>query len=294
MKQLLLRKRNLTLLLIPLGFILTWWAKSSAVVAEQIFAAGIYRVLSQSMAFLTGWLPFSLMEIILIVGPVTVLALMIRQLVRVVRVKKNTDEDSAVPVGTKRFCLIMTMLQNLLCLVAVIFFAYVVLCGVNYYRYPVAYHLGLTVEDSSVEELEKLYTQLADKATGLREQLTTENEQGVYILPYTERELGKEAKKAYEAFAREYPVFGGRYPAPKHVFFSHLMSYTEITGVFTPWTMEANVNIDISPYSIGSTCAMSWHICGASCGRTRQTIFPTAPVWHQTHLIYSTAESCWL
>lgn len=271
MKQLVLRKRNILLLLIPLGIFFTRWAKSSAEVAETIFATGIYKWISQGMALLTGWIPFSLMEFIIIAGPVTVLIFIIRQIVRVVKVKhpvydmtkSNRSTIGVQSVGEQRFLLLMTMLQNLLCLVAVIFFGYVLLCGVNYHRYPVAVHLGLTVENSSVEELEGLFTELADKATELRTQLTTENENGVYILPYSERELGKEAKKAYEELAEVYPVFGGMYPAPKHVFFSRLMSYTEITGVFTPWTLEANVNIDISPYSIGSTmCHELAHLRG--------------------------------
>lgn len=266
MKQVLLRKRNLLLLLIPFGILVTRWAKGSAEVAEKVFATGIYKWLSRGMALLTGWIPFSLMELIIIVGPVAVLVLIIRQIVRVVRVKKNMadgSEEEGQSVGTRRFCLIMTMLQNILCLVAVIFFGYVLLCGVNYHRYPVAYHLGLTVENSSVEQLEGLLIELADKATELRAELTTEDDRGAYVLPYSERQLGKEAKKAYENLAEEYPVFGGLYPAPKHVFFSRLMSYTEITGVFTPWTMEANVNIDISPYSIGSTmCHELAHLRG--------------------------------
>ncbi len=266
MKKILLRKRNMLLLLIPLGILCTQWAKGNAKVAEQVFATGIYKVLSQGMAVLTGWIPFSLMELIIIVGPLTVFALIVRQIVRVVRVKqKTTDQDgtAAQSVGTQRFCLLMTMVQNLLCLVAVIFFGYVLLCGVNYHRYPVAYHLGLTVENSSVEELKGLLVELADRASGLREELHTEDERGVYALPYSKRELGKEAKRAYEALAKEYPVFGGWYPAAKHVFFSRIMSYTEITGVFTPWTMEANVNIDISPYSIGSTmCHELAHLRG--------------------------------
>lgn len=249
MKQLLLRKRNLLLLLIPLGIFMTWWAKTNSTVAEKVFATGIYKVLSQGMGLLTGWIPFSLMEVLIIAGPVTVLVLIIRQFVRIVR--------------TRRFLLFMTMVQNLLCLIAVIFFGYVLLCGVNYHRYPVAYHLGLQVENSSVEELEGLLIELADKASELRATLTSEDERGVYVLPYSERELGKEAKKAYLALAEEYPVFGGLYPRPKHVFFSRLMSYTEITGVFTPWTMEANVNIDISPYSIGATmCHELAHLRG--------------------------------
>ena len=271
MKQIILRKRNLLLLLAPSAFLLTFWAKSSAYAAEKIFAAGIYKVLSQGMSLLTGWIPFSLMELIIIVGPVTVLVLVIRQMVRVFRVKKpvytmsqnHRDIMEVQSVAVQRVNLLVTMLQNLLCLAAVIYFGYVLLCGVNYHRYPVAHHLGLTVEKSTVDELAGLYAELADRATELRAQLTTEDERGVYVLPYSERELGKEAKKAYQEFAKEYPVFGGLYPVPKHVFFSRIMSWTEITGVFTPWTMEANVNIDISPYSIGSTmCHELAHLRG--------------------------------
>ena len=251
MKQILLRKRNFLLLLIPLGILCTRWAKGSAYIAENVFATGIYKVLSQTMALLTGWIPFSLMELLIIVGPFIVLGLMIRQIVRAVKRKEQ------------RFSLLMTMLQNLLCMISVIFFGYVLLCGVNYHRYPAAYHFGLTVEDSTVEELTGLYVELADKASALRAQLDTEDKNGVYILPFSERELGKEAKKAYENLAEEYEIFGGVYPTPKHVFFSKIMSYTEITGVFTPWTMEANVNIDISPYSIGATmCHELAHLRG--------------------------------
>lgn len=271
MKQLLLRKRNILLLLVPLGILLTRWAKNSADVAEKVFAAGIYKYLSRGLSFLTGWVPFSLMELIIIVGPVTVLVLIIRQIVRFCKVKKpvyamsqyHRDIMEVQSVAAQRVNLLVTMLQNLFCLASVIYFGYVLLCGVNYHRYPVAYHLGLTVENSTVDELAGLYTELADKATELRIQLTTENERGVYVLPYSERELGKETKKAYQELAKEYPVFGGRYPAPKPVFFSGLMSWTEITGVFTPWTMEANVNIDIPPYSIGSTmCHELAHLRG--------------------------------
>ncbi len=271
MKKLLLRKRNLLLLLAPLGLLLTAWAKSSAQVAEKVFAAGIYKYLSQGLSLLTGWIPFSLMELIIIVAPIVVLVLIIRQIVRVSKVKKpacamsqyHKDIMEIESVAAQRVNLLVTMLQNLLCLAAVIYFGYVLLCGVNYHRYPVAYHLGLTVENSTEDELAGLYTELADKATELRAQLTTEDERGVYVLPYSEKQLGKEAKKAYQVFAGEYPVFGGLYPVPKHVFFSGIMSWTEITGVFTPWTMEANVNIDISPYSIASTmCHELAHLRG--------------------------------
>ena len=59
MKQLLLRKRNIFLLLAPLGLLISWWAKSNAAVAENVFATGIYKYLSQGLSMLTGWIPFS-------------------------------------------------------------------------------------------------------------------------------------------------------------------------------------------------------------------------------------------
>ena len=99
MKTLFLRKRNLLLLLIPLGILCTQWAKSSAAVAETVFAAGIYRVLSQGMACLTGWIPFSLMELIIIAGPVAVLGFIVRQIIRVFLAKAVAAEpEEQLPV----------------------------------------------------------------------------------------------------------------------------------------------------------------------------------------------------
>ena len=267
MKKLLLRKRNLIILLIPLGIFFTEWAKNNVEVAEHVFARGIYRVCSQVVAVLTGWIPFSLAELIVAVGPIVIVALLIRQIVRAVHVKpanaEETEDKENSGVGEQRFLLLMTAVQNLLCLVAVIFFVYVIGCGVNYHRYSANAYLGLEVRESSVEELSGLLIEIAQETAKLRNQLTTEDEKGVYVLPMSVRKLGKEAKRAYQNLAVQYPIFGGKYPAPKPVTASRLMSHTEITGVFTCWTMEANVNVDISPYSIGSTmCHELAHLRG--------------------------------
>jgi hypothetical protein len=66
-------------------------------------------------------------------------------------------------------------------------------------------------------------------------------------------ELAKQAGKAFEALSTDYPVLEGRYAAPKPILLSKLMSQTEITGIFFPFTMEANVNVDVPDYSIPAT-----------------------------------------
>ena len=98
--------------------------------------------------------------------------------------------------------------------------------------------------------------ELAEQATALRAELTEyEDEEGVLRLPVSNRELGKLVRDAYENLEMELPVLAGFYPAPKGIGISKVFSAMEITGVFTCWTMEANVNVDIPDYSRASTMA---------------------------------------
>lgn len=251
LKQVFFRKRTLLILLIPIAIFFLEMAKKSAVFTEEVFAKRIFKVISVGISFLTGWIPFSLAECMIILGPLLLLGILIYFFIRMIKQK-----------GV-RFYRIMNGMLNIVCAVSIVFFVYVVGCGINYYRYPVSYYLDLAVEESSEEELKGLLIELASQASSLRAELTSEDENGVYQLPMTNRELGKLAANAYKNLSKEYSIFGGLYPAPKPVMLSKLMSYTQITGIYTCWTMEANVNVDISPYSIASTmCHELAHLRG--------------------------------
>lgn len=253
-KKVWLRKRTLLLLLVPLGVLLLEIAKRNAFFAEEVFAKRIYKVFSVCISFLTGWIPFSLAEWLILLVPVLLLVLIV---LFVRRIRRAQDGRNTV------FAACMNGILNLACAISVIFFLYAIGCGINYYRYPVGIYLGLEVQESTEEELKGLFTELAKAAASLREELTSEDENGVYQLPMTKKELGRLAAEAYESFAEEYDIFAGHYPEPKQVMLSRLMSYTQITGVYTCWTMEANVNVDISPYSIASTmCHELSHLRG--------------------------------
>ena len=137
------------------------------------------------------------------------------------------------------------------------------LCGVNYYRYSFTYYSGLTVQDSSVEELYDLCIDLSNQANSLREQVSETAEAGVFQLSTTKRETAKKASKAMEHLSHQYPILSGWSAIPKSVLLSKYMSYTEITGVFFPFTMEANVNTDIEDFSIPYTmCHELSHLRG--------------------------------
>jgi len=238
------KKRLWLLVLFPLSLFITELAKRSVFVAEEVFAKRIYKVLSIGISAVTGLLPFSLAECIVILGPIVVLVLVIRFIVHMVKHKEN------------RFGRCLLAIINVACAVAVIFFVYVIGCGVNYHRVSIAEYRDVTVRDSSKEELYALCVELAEQASALRAELTEyEDEEGVLRLPMSNRELGKLVRDAYENLEEDLPVLAGFYPASKGIGISKVFSAMEITGVFTCWTMEANVNVDIPDYSRASTMA---------------------------------------
>jgi hypothetical protein len=61
------------------------------------------------------------------------------------------------------------------------------------------------------------------------------------------------AQSSYQPLAATYPSLGGYTARPKPVRLSRGMSYLDITGVYTFYTTEANVNVDVPAYSIPVT-----------------------------------------
>ena len=244
-------RRIWLLFFLPLSIIILGISKKSMWIAEEIFAKRVFKVVSQGIAMITGWVPFSLAEMILVLGPVLLAISMIVFIIRLIVSKRDVKFR------------IWKAVLNLFCFLSVAFFIYTIGCGTNYYRVPVATYLGLSVEPSSEEELYNLCVSLANRANEAREQITSVDEKGVYTLSMSITDLAKESRVAFNKLAEDYAIFSGWYPVPKPIHFSRIMSSMELTGIFIPFTMEANVNIDISDYSIASTmCHELAHLRG--------------------------------
>lgn len=241
MKEVLKLKRNFLLLLFPLSILLILLARQSSFFAEQIFALHIYKWLSQFVSLFTGIIPLSLAELLLMILPIFLIIILIKFIGRIIK-----DKNNIKIYLTKAFI-------NILCSASLLFFLFIILGGLNYYRYSFTYYSNLEVKKSSLEELYGLTRTLAQQANELRDQIPLEDENGVFKLSMSKFELADEANRAMASLAKVYPVLGGRYSSPKPILLSPLMSYTEITGIFIPFTMEANVNVHISDYSIPYT-----------------------------------------
>lgn len=222
------------LVLLALSFLLLYRTRADAEFAEKVFARGIYRYYAIVWSSVTQWIPFSLMELGIVLAPFLAVFLILWVILH--RDRWRTYLLAAWWIGP------------------VLFFWLTCTCNVNYNRYSFAQIAGLTVQDSSTQELYELCVRLADDANGLRAQLTKEDEDGAMELTETSvRKLSKTARAAYTSMNEEYGVFDYRTANTKPIFFSRLMSYTDLVGVYCPITMETNVNTDVADYSIPSS-----------------------------------------
>ena len=136
---------------------------------------------------------------------------------------------------------------------SVLFFLYTVCCGVNYYRTPFSVKAGFEVRESSLDELKELCACLAKqvaRADGAR----SEDWYG---------DVPGKAAAAMEKLGETYPELDGFYPRPKALAVSEILSVQQLSGIYSPFTVEANYNGDMTPYNIPHTaCHELSHLRG--------------------------------
>lgn len=231
-------KRISFIFLIPVSLFLTLYARHYMSFAE-FYAVEIYPVFAETISFISSKTSVSAAEIII---AVLVVLLVIYTLWMIVNSVKHGTADFF-----KQYAV------NLLAYASVLYFLFVLFCGINYYRYEFTFYSGLEIRDSSKEELTALCETLIQDANNLRAGLTTGENSTAELFDRNYYGTAQRARDSFDNIAKEYGVLKGNYPAPKPVKMSRAMSHMNITGVFFPYTFEANVNVDIPPYQIPST-----------------------------------------
>lgn len=215
------------------------------------YACVVYSRLSLAVNRISGLFPFSVAEFLVILLLLGIPALLIYLVIGIIQ-KKNS-----------RLSFALKAVVNSAVFLSIAMFLFVINCGVNYYRYPFADTCGLKVQPSSQAELEELCLSLASDTNRLRPGLKTD---GKGVMELRQRDLrltALEAARAYDQMQQKYPLLQAGYGAPKLVRFSRVMSRCDITGIFFPFTLEANVNTDVPEYNIPVTmCHELSHLRG--------------------------------
>lgn len=235
------------LLLWPISFGLICLCRQFPAVSDW-YCRYPYRCFSIVWNTLTGWLPFSLAEFLLLAVPLAVLLYLIGCIVSVIRHK-----------GQRLLSLLLAVLRPL-SIGALVFFLFVTNCGLNYYCQDVTTQLNWTILEPTADQLYELCVYLADHASRCREHLP---EQADGTLRTDWPTIAQHARDAVNHLHQQYDFVPDGYQLPKSVLLSRGMSYLDITGVYFPWTFEANVNTDVPGYSMAFTaCHELMHVRG--------------------------------
>ena len=191
------------------------------------------------LSYLTVWIPFSLAEGLLISLPVLVAALI------VLAVKKYSHSWRATGVYVGK-------LAAVLCAVGILF----VLCfAPGYYGTTLDQKLGLDRQPVSAAELTDTAEWLAAELSAVSGDLVFTSDDSSSVMPYSYDGMNDKLMAAYERFCSTHSFPDHFYSRTKRVMLSEPMSYTHITGVYSLFTGEANVNVNFPDYTIPYTAA---------------------------------------
>ena len=205
---------------------------------SDVFNRNVSSLFRGALAHITGWIPFSLAEFALILLPLWAVA------VSYVVLKHYGDTWKE-------------MLSGVICIlsvVAIIFSAFTL-------GFAPAYRGSTLDKKLGIERVEVSAEELYDTAVKLAELINSEVENIAYgvdgfsIMPYNYSQMNDELIKAYDKACDDYDFVQRLDSNLKPVMLSEAMSYTHITGVYTFFTGEANINVAFPDYTVPFTAA---------------------------------------
>ncbi len=243
-------KRFWLLLSVPVSCLLIFIARSRPALAEA-YAKGLYYRLSLLINKASGYAPLSVSEILVYIAAVFIIYYIIHNIIKIIKGRSDRGETAVKFIG------------NIACAAGLLLLAYTLNCGINYYRYTFAETCGLSVKPSSEAELKELCSSLQKDVNTSREKVSSGDGSVMKLSGKSIYVTAEKARASYDKLQKNYPLLHAGYGPPKPVYFSKLMSYANITGMFFPFTFEANVNTDAPDYTIPATmCHELSHLRG--------------------------------
>jgi hypothetical protein len=215
------------LILLAASVSLQWICGRAPALVEGVFARRLYPASGGRLGCLSGALPFSLAEC-------AVVAVAVWLAVFTVRLARRKDRRPALARAGARLLLAGGGL----------YLGFLLLWGLNYQREPFAASAGLLVRPSSFDELTTACGAFVDAANAARDGLP-EDAAGVMHLADGIRPTLARTEAGFQAAAERYPFLDGCGAPPKPIFASVAFSWLGITGIYSPFTGEPNVNVNV-------------------------------------------------
>lgn len=244
-------KRLFWFLLIPLGLLIPQICGKYPETIETIYSRKIYPVIAAALSSVSSVVRSSLAEVLIIIGILVCAAILIVRLCVMIFGKLHKRPYHRIRL--------VSFLISMGIFAGVMLNLFYILWGLNNFREPVAYSLGLEVRQYSVNDLAVVYEKLALEAAELRTQVN-EDDNGVFMIGSPNKAYAA-VKEAYASLGEVNGVFKNtafgklNLHTAKSVKLSEQMSQLGISGMYIPYTAEMNVNVDQPDIYIPVTAA---------------------------------------
>lgn len=184
------------------------------------------------MAHITSWIPFSLAEFIVLASPVLIITLI------VVCVKKAVR-------GTRYM---IRCIAGLLSAVLFLYSMFVFAFGAGYRTSPLDEKLGIVRDKVSAKDLYNTIMIVIEHLNELENDIMYIETKGS-VRPYSHEETVRLCVESYSDLADKYDFITKLNAPVKQIVLSEYMTYTHISGMYTYFTGEANLNTNY-PYFV--------------------------------------------
>jgi len=174
----------------------------------------VYPIFPVTIGRLIGLVPFSVFEVVLILGVLCIVCIIVISLANLCTSRGRARLWHVI----KKYW--ATAVCGIINAVAIIILVFVLGAGINYNREPYAYHVGITVQESSRYELIQLYMILVEQAEILAPKIETDvnghfvlNRDGMYDT----------ARQAMVELNDLHGELGSYFPRAKGLIFSRLL-----------------------------------------------------------------------
>ena len=240
------KRYSITLILIGLMIILNITARFSRPFAD-FYVTRIFPYTSDGISFISGLLPFSLGEM-LTVAAVALILLGIPLFLLLLIFAKGKRRKIAAFTGT--------FVLWIICYITV---TETMNCFIMYQCTPFSEKYFPNSHEHTHEEPTPLSGTLIKECNELAKEVPRD-ENGCFELTCDFR---NEARTAMKKVGEKYPQLRGYYPKAKPIQFSYFMSQSNLTGIYLPYTIEANYNDDMVRANLPSTvCHELAHLKG--------------------------------
>ncbi len=156
----------------------------------------------------------------------------------------------------------MRLLRRMCLTATLLFFLYTMNCGINYHARAFSEYAGIETGRYTTEELADLCEFLIEKVNE-NAPVSEEDREKNFSYKNKKWEWQREGICAMQAVGEHYPELAGFYPRAKQVTVSEILSIQQLSGIYSPFTVEANYNRAMTDYNIPHTiCHELSHLKG--------------------------------